>query len=147
MKKFVFTLEKVRDLKLDEQKVIKLALENVDKRIRQVSVALENLEADIQRERDNYGEVCKTGTNAATLSSFSIYFKNSREKKAALNEQLRLLNIQRSKRVEQLVKNLNEVKVLDEKYDAQLKEYQAQARSEQEKEVENFVSFNSASGK
>lgn len=140
MKKFEFSLSRIRDYKnsiLSKEKNVLMGLRMEQRSIEERIEQLDELFSEINTEMH---EKMKSGINASTIRIYDFRKNNIREEKNALNNRLEFLfsSIElQQKRVEKL---RQEVKSYDNLEEKQRAEYNEAVAKEQEDVIAEFVS-------
>ena len=139
MKKFQFTLQKLYDVKVSEEKQMRTQLreleQNLDNYIRQKQ-ANRNL---YDREHAIYQEKSKTGKSMFEVQRYGDFFQYLEKE---MRQQENVIQACRHS-IEQcraaLVKLINEQQVLDRMREDQYAEYKKEAAKEEDKVLEDFL--------
>jgi len=139
MKKFVFSLQKLQDFKENEEKQKRKELEELNKTLDGYKAVLYSLTQNFSKQREQYDKKCKEGIGAIDLKSFGDYF-------VFLNNEIKqqnnlIANCEAKIEVckNELVKLMNEQKVLDRMREEQLAEYHIEVQKDSEKSIEDFM--------
>lgn len=142
MKKFVFTLQKVYEMKIREQDEHKLFIQNVDKRMEYIDSLMRSLEEEASDYRKRHDDECKRGTTAFALRNYNEYYQQTSYQRKSYVEQIDILTRQRLQRQQILIQNINEIKILDERKQMQYQQYCMAIRQEESKQIDELISFN-----
>lgn len=139
MKKFVFSLQKLQDFKENEEQQKRRELEELNKTLDGYKAVLYSLIQNFNKQKAQYDKKCREGIGCVDLKSFGDYF-------VFLNEEIKQQNILIANceaKIEvckgELVKLMNEQKVLDRMRGEQLAEYNVELQKDSEKSIEDFM--------
>ncbi len=139
MKKFVFTLQKLYEVKEKEEDAKRLELASLDKKLSQLMDALQDTIDNFNGQKAQYAVKSRKGMSAFDLKSYGDYFqflmKEMKNIKELITRCEQEINVCRG----ELLKLINERKVLDRMRDDQKMEYNAEMAKFNEKEVEDFM--------
>lgn len=141
MKKFKFTLEKFKTIKINHQDSLKQTIENVDKKIREINDILFKLDEALHIDRQKFETDCVNGTTTNKLRMYDAYFKHVYDEKKVHYAKLAELQAQADELRFSLVVVNNEIKILDKKREEQYKEFLEGVAVEEATELDNFISF------
>ena len=145
MKKFKFTLATLLKVKEALEKQKKQELAEAEQALALARRELEALEGDFERRRQEHNAILQEGADAVELQSFARYFEYLRERIRLQRVKIRQAEAERQRRREALVEAMTEVKALDKLKEAQYEAYKLELKAEQEREIGDFVSFQTVS--
>jgi len=139
MKRFVFTLQKLYDVKVSEEEQKRTELKELDDELKELQINLNVFTDSFDKQKREFEKKCEEGMNKDDLKNFGDYFhylngqiKQQEELIADCEER-----IEECRR--QLLKLMNEQKVLDQMREDQLKAYNVDIQKSYDKEIEDFM--------
>ena len=145
MKKFVFSMQKMRDYK----KQILESAKNVLLGLRREKLAYEEkmnmLEQTMTDLRNSSNHDITSGTTAAKLMFYSMQMDGVKREQTQVRYQINLTDMKIEKQRRNVVRLSQEVSGLDKLEDQQLEEYKKLLAKENETSVEEFLSFKMSS--
>jgi flagellar export protein FliJ len=139
MKKFVFTLQKLYDVKAAEEEQKRIELKDLDAELADLKNMLKVLTDSFDKQKREFERACEEGLHKDDLKNFGDYFNYLNER--IMDQQNRIADCE--ERIEtcrqQLLRLINEQKVLDQMRQDQLQEYNAEAQKSYDKEIEDFM--------
>lgn len=141
MKAFKFTLEKYMDVKVDEESTLKKKLKAIDKNISDMQAKMDAFTQEERQKKERFTQECQKGMQASDLHQYSAYFSYLYEAKKEVRKDLELAHTERETCRQELVTVLNEVKALGKMRERQLQEYNEQIKQEENKVIDEFVSY------
>lgn len=140
MKKFQFTLQKLKDFReqeLDRQKNT-LALLQAD--LRRIQDARETLIETVGVQSEQLERVCRLGSTASEIAMRKRYIVTLQQEIHLKEQQILLKQQEIEKQLEIVVEATKDVRTLEKLEEKQLEEYNAAAGKENEQFIEEFVS-------
>ncbi len=141
MKKFVFTMQKMRDYK----KQILESEKNKLMTLRKEQYTMENRISELDENMLNLGkrqtEAMLAGTKSSDLILFNMQKDGIRREKTQLSYQLNILLMTIERQRKAVVKISQEVSGLDKLEEQQREEYNKLAAKESQNAIEEFLSF------
>ncbi len=141
MKKFVFTMQKMRDYK----KQILESEKNKLMTLRKEQYTMENRISELDENMLSLGkrqtEAMLAGTNSSDLILFNMQKDGIRREKVQLSYQLNILLMTIERQRKAVVKISQEVSGLDKLEEQQREEYNKLAAKESQNAIEEFLSF------
>ena len=141
MKKFVFTMQKMRDYK----KQILESEKNKLMTLRKEQYTMENRISELDENMLNLGkrqtEAMLEGTKSSDLILFNMQKDGIRREKTQLSYQLNILLMTIERQRKAVVKISQEVSGLDKLEEQQREEYNKLAAKESQNAIEEFLSF------
>lgn len=139
MKKFVFSLHKLYGVKQSAERQKRLQLKELDKLLNEYKKDLNILEDTFAHQRRQYDKACKRGIGVFDLKNYGDYFlflteEMSRQKNLIVGCEA---EVERCK--QELIKLMNEQKVLNRMREEQLLEYNQELQKDSEKAIEDFM--------
>ena len=139
MKKFVFSLQKLYDVKESEEEQKRLELKELDKKLDELIHKLNQTVDIFNQQKKKHAIKCKQGIGAFELKSFGDYFQYLIGEIAQLNDFIVQCEEEIDICRQALLKLMNEKKVLDRMRDEQLEAYNVEIAKFNEKEIEDFM--------
>ena len=146
MKKFVFSMQKMRDYKkqiLESEKNVLLGLRReknvLEEKMTQLYETMDKL------RHDSNEEVAK-GTTAAKLMFYSMQMDGVKREQTQTKYQINLAEMKIEKQRRNVVKLSQELSGLDKLEEQQLEEYRRLEAKENQTSIEEFLSFKMTSG-
>ena len=146
MKKFVFSMQKMRDYKkqiLESEKNTLLALRREKNELEEKMEQLEQTMLRLQRESNE--EVAK-GTTAARLMFYSMQMDGVKREMTQIKYQINFAEMKIEKQIKKVVVQSQELSGLDKLEEQQREEYRKLEAKENETSIEEFISFKMTSG-
>lgn len=141
MKKFVFQLQSLYDVKQTLETQQKNQLKQIEARLAKLREELEILQASFAKSRDEYRTETVTGIQADKLRWYGAYFDLLNKSITAQKEKIAQAEEQRKKCVEALVEIMKEVKSLEKLKEKQYEEYLKEVKNEEEKAIGDMISY------
>lgn len=140
MKKFQFTLQKLKDFREQELDRQKNALAMLQADLRRIEDARETLIDTVEVQSEQLERVCRLGSTASDISMRKRYIVTLQQE-IHIKEQLILQKKQEiEKQLGVVVEATKDVRTLEKLEEKQLEEYNAAAGKENEQFIEEFVS-------
>lgn len=140
MKKFVFTLQKLYDVKSSAESEERNRLAGLIKERDAIEQGLRENKKTYETQMEHYSDDCRRGMSGIKLKGYGAYF----DYLIADKKRMEGLKIQCEKRVsdcqKRLMKLMNEKRVLDRMREEQLLEYKKEVQKDEEKALEDFMS-------
>ncbi len=142
MKKFVFSLQSWYDMQLSIEKQQKMELKAIEAEMLERQKELERLDAEFGKASGEYCTAVSGGVRAPRVKEYGLFFDSV--KAAMSSEQMELSRLEREReiRMQKLVNTRKEIKLLDKLRDKQYTEYLEITKKQQDKFVDDLVSFN-----
>ncbi len=144
MKKFVFTLQTLLNLKQSQEKQERNNLAALTVRLNQLTNERDEMVGRRERASEEYGQRLASGMRAAETQQYTAYFRMMKD---LLAEQDRKIEAARQETEEcrrRLVEVLREIHMLENLREKQYQQYQQELQIEQEKTIGDFVSYQTA---
>lgn len=139
MKKFVFTLQKLADVKATEEEQKRIELEELDRKLKEMRNKLNLLNDSFDKQKRDFEQRCEVGIGKDDLKNFGDYFNylndEIKRQQALVDEGEKATETCRT----ELLKLINEQKVLDQMREDQLKAYNEEVQKSFDKEIEDFM--------
>lgn len=139
MKKFVFTLQRLYEVKEREEEEKRLELGELDKEMEGYLTRLNQLMDSFEEQKKKYNEKCTQGINKIDLKNYGDFFdylnREMLDQHQKIEECQKKIDVCR----QELLKLINEQKVLDKMREEQLIEYNAELQKGFDKEIEDFM--------
>lgn len=146
MKKFVFSMQKMRDYKkqiLESEKNVLLGLRR-EKNV--LEEKMSQLEETMDRLRHDSNEEVSKGTTAAKLMFYSMQMDGVKREQTQTKYQINLADMKIEKQRRNVVKLSQELSGLDKLEEQQREEYRRLEAKENQNSIEEFLSFKMTSG-
>lgn len=146
MKKFVFSMQKMRDYKkqiLESEKNVLLGLRR-EKNI--LEEKMTQLEETMNKLRQDSNEEVAKGTTAAKLMFYSMQMDGVKREQTQTRYQINLADMKIEKQRRNVVKLSQELSGLDKLEEQQREEYRKLEAKENQNSIEEFLSFKMTSG-
>lgn len=139
MKKFVFTLQKLYDVKQSEEKQKRIELKEMGRSLTAFRKQRKANQSVFDRQHGIYEKKCKSGMTMNEVKQYGDYFqyleREMREQDAAI---LRLeADMEACKK--ELIRLINEKNVLDRIRGEQIQEYRKEVQKNDDKMIEDFM--------
>lgn len=141
MKKFVFSMQKMRDYKkqiLESEKNTLLGLRRekneLEQKMEQLEITMENLRNDSNKEMIN-------GTTASKLMFYSMQMDGVKREQTQTMYQINIAEMKIEKQRRKVVRLSQELSGLDKLEEQQREEYRKLEAKENETAIEEFLSF------
>lgn len=139
MKKFQFTLQKLADVKASEEEKKRIELEELDRKQKEEQNKLNVLVQSFDKQKGDFEKRCETGIGKDDLKNFGDYFnylnEEIKQQQKVVEECIKATETCRT----QLLKLINEQKVLDQMREDQLRAYNEEVQKAFDKEIEDFM--------
>ena len=142
MKKFKFTLQTVLDLNISLEKQQKNELAALNNHIRMLENEKEQVKSEIERAEDVFKTHLRERCKVLTAKTDSMYIKSLSDEKKKIELEIEKKNRQKEKLQAMLMKTMAKRKSLEKLCEKQYQNYLMQLRAEQEKETDDFATFN-----
>ena len=139
MKKFVFSLQKLYDVKQTEEEQKRKELKELGKKLDSIKDRLLSLKNTYDAQKAKHAEDCAKGISAAGLQRYGDYFKFLIEESSAQKKRKAECEAQMDVCRQELLKLINEQKVLARMKQEQYEAYMAELAKFNEKEIEDFI--------
>lgn len=140
MKKFVFTLEKVLNVKNQLHEVKRNELMQLQLQKNNVLDAIEANQREFEKYNSDVNQIMQSGTTSSSIESYKRYFTflNNREKQLQLDLQKAERAIEDKQ--QEIIEIKTEISGLEKLKEKQLAEYNKALQKQQELEIEEFIS-------
>ena len=143
MKKFVFSLAFLLKMKILEEKRLKIELSEIEIKLQKLIVKIRENKEGFQRYRNEYNVLLNKGVDANAVEVYKNYFYHYRTLSLELEEKLLEINAEKELLQQKIREVLAEKKALENLKAKQYQEYLVEQQKELEKEINDFISFNS----
>lgn len=146
MKKFVFSMQKMRDYKkqiLESEKNVLLGLRREKNALEE---KMSQLEETMNKLRHDSNEEVAKGTTASKLMFYSMQMDGVKREQTQTRYQINLAEMKIEKQRRNVVKLSQELSGLDKLEEQQREEYRRLEAKENETSIEEFLSFKMTSG-
>lgn len=144
MKKFVFSLEKVLNLKKQVLEVKKNEMLKIENKIKEIEDEQVRLRQEFKINNIKSNEEMSKGTTPDKIMTYKLYSSSLIKKENKLKEDLLEQLILREKKKQELIDVKAEISGLEKLEEKQKTEYNSSIRKEQEKAIEEYVNQKSA---
>lgn len=140
MKKFQFTLQRLKDFREQELDRQKNALAVLQGDLKRLEESREQLIENVQKQSDELTMVCMQGARATDVAVRKRYIVTLQQDIHIREQQIVQKNAEIEKQLSVVVEATKEVKTLEKLEEKQLEEYKLAAGKENEQFIEEFVS-------
>jgi len=141
MKKFVFELQTLHDMKKQEEDFEKIQLGKIEERLKELSMKLERLDFEHNNTKSAFSKEVNQATRAPNLSQYDNYLKKIAQQAALQKEKIKKENEEKSENIKRLIEIQKELKSLEKLKEKKYEEYQKDEKREEEKLIDDIVSF------
>ena len=141
MKKFVFTLQAWYDMQLGLEKQHKLELKNIEAELAKKQNELLRLERNFDKANCEYCSAVSKGIGAPRMKDFGQYFDSLKAAMAVVHMDINRLEKEKELCLQKLVNTRRELKLLDKLRESQYAEYMGNVKKQQDKFVDDLVSY------
>lgn len=141
MKPFKFKLEKYLDVKKDNEDLLMKQLKDIDNTIDGINFSINELDRQEAEEKSKLDKEYQNGIAANELHKYSAFFNYVFESKSENLIKLKEAEQKKEECRESLIKVMNEIKALHKMKEKQFEEYKEGIRLEENKVIDEFVSF------
>lgn len=139
MKKFVFSLQRLYDVKESEEEQKRIELKELDKKLDGLRLRLQDTIDNFNGQKAKYTVKCKKGIHAFDLKNYGDYFRYLIGEIDVIHNLIMNCEAEIVACRQELLKLMNEQKVLDRMREEQLQQYNAEIAKFNEKEIEDFM--------
>ncbi len=144
MKKFIFSLEKVLNVKQQMLEVKKNEIAQINAKIKEIEDEEERIKLEFQDYDTKMRLELEAGTSPQNVMTYKVYFNSLiRKEKELAKEKEAQREILKHKR-EELIKLNSEISGLEKLEEKQRLEYEKEARKSQERDIEEYINQISA---
>ena len=140
MKKFRFTLEKLKDFRGQELDRQKNALSALQAELRRINESAEELRRKVAAESAQLTAVCASGATASDIAMRKRYIVTLQQEIHMKEQQALAKQQEIEKQLDAVVEATKDVKTLEKLEEKQLEEYKSLETKENEQFIEEFVS-------
>lgn len=140
MKKFHFTLEKLKDFRGQELDRQKNALSALQAELRRINDSAEQLRLKVAEQSAQLELVCASGAMASDIAMRKRYIVTLQQEIHLKEQQAVMKQQEIEKQLDAVVEATKDVKTLEKLEEKQLEEYKALESKENEQFIEEFVS-------
>ncbi len=144
MKKFIFELQTLHDIKQKEEDFEKKHLKSIEERLSKLHEGLEDLNSKMETAKYELKEQMISSVKAHFLHHYDNYMKKIKIETNKQKEKILYESQQKDECVKRLVALQKELKSLEKLYEQKYEEYLQETKKEQEKIIDDIVSFNIA---
>lgn len=144
MKKFIFSLEKVLNVKQQMLEVKKNEIAQINAKIKEIEDEEERIKLEFHDYDTKMRLELEAGTSPQNVMTYKVYFNSLiRKEKELAKEKEAQREILKHKR-EELIKLNSEISGLEKLEEKQRLEYEKEARKSQERDIEEYINQISA---
>ena len=140
MKKFVFTLQRLKEYREQTLDTEKGTLAELRAELREMEAELEKILEDIVRLNRELMELYRNGTTASDIAMHKRYINNKQQELHMKRHQILMQNRKIEQQLEAVIDATKEVSKLEKLEEHQLEDYKAAEQKETEMFIEEFVS-------
>ena len=144
MKKFVFELQTLRDMKKREEDFEKIQLKKIEERLSEMTAKLEKLDFELKGTKKSFAEEVNRVTKAPKLNQYNNYIKKLAEQIALQKEKIKAENLRKSECLDKIIEIQKEIKSLDKLKQKKYEQYLKDEKKEEEKIMDDIISFKTA---
>lgn len=141
MKKFVFELQTLQDMKKKEEDFEKIQLKKIQDQLIELASKLEKLDFELKRTKKCFIEEVANSTKAPKLNQYDNYLKNVAEQILLQKEKIEAVNRKKAECLDRLIEIQKELKSLDKLKQKKYEEYLKEEARENEKILDDIISF------
>lgn len=141
MKKFQFSLEKYLEMKVREDEKLKRFLSDINNEIAALNFKINEIEEKETKRRQHHSEICRTGATGVQLHEYSEYMSYLHDVYIELNIKLNKLIKKSDEYRQKLIVLNNEIKALNRMKDEQYKQFLKEIQDAENRQLDDFVSF------
>lgn len=139
MKKFVFSLQRLYEVKKISEDQLLIEQERISKKLRELQNRKDQMIRRFYNEKESFEEDCRRGIRASGMQSYGEYFeflmKAVKKQDALITECLQ----EKEKCTQLLLTLMNEMKVLEKIKEEQFIEYNKELQKNDDKMLEDFL--------
>lgn len=143
MKKFVFTLQSLLNLKQSQEKQERNNLASLTIRLNQLLAERDDMFERREKASASYSEQLASGMRAAETQQFTSYFRMMKDLLAEQDRKIEAAQRETEECRRRLVEVLREIHMLDNLREKQYQQYQLELQIEQDKTIGDYVSYQS----
>ncbi|MBR5088086.1 MAG: flagellar export protein FliJ [Ruminiclostridium sp.] len=140
MKKFVFTLQKLKEYREQTLDTEKGTLAELRAELRELEAELEHILEEIVKLNRDLSELYERGTTANDIAVHKRYINNKQQELHMKRHQILMQNRKIEAQLETVIDATKEVSKLERLEEHQIEEYKAAEQKETEQFIEEFVS-------
>lgn len=140
MKRFVFTLQSLLNVKLSVEKQYMAELGICEQRIQAFMKEKDTLVFRLNMKKTEFAQECKSGVKPSDLATYSIGFKTLRDKILTQEEKIQMAEDEKARVQKKLVEVMGERKMLENLKEKQREEHKVQQRAEDAAAIDDFLS-------
>ncbi|MBO6232176.1 MAG: flagellar export protein FliJ [Ruminiclostridium sp.] len=140
MKKFVFTLQRLKEFREQTLDTEKGTLAELRAELRELESELQQILEDIARLNRELMELYKKGTTANDIAVHKRYINNKQQELHMKRHQILMQNRKIEQQLQAVIDATKEVSKLEKLEEHQLEDYKAAEQKENEQFIEEFVS-------
>jgi flagellar FliJ protein len=144
MKKFTFELQTLHDIKKKEEDFEKKHMKGIEERLTKLQNGLDGLYEKMENAKLELIEQMGSSINAHRLNHYDNYMKKIKTEINRQKEKILYETMQKEECVKRLIALQKELKSLEKLHQQKHEEYLQEAKKEQEKIIDDIVSFNIA---
>jgi flagellar FliJ protein len=144
MKKFVFELQTLQDVKKREEDSEKIQLKKIEEKLSELIAELERLDFELKHTQKSFTEEVANLTKADKLNQYDNYLKKTAELILLQRDKIEAVNQKKSECINRLIEIQKELKSLDKLKQKKYEEHLKEEMKEAEKLMDDIVSFKTA---
>ncbi|MDL2220237.1 flagellar export protein FliJ [Eubacteriales bacterium OttesenSCG-928-N14] len=145
MRAFKFTLQSLYDVKQTIEKEQMSQLREAEERVANLQLQLKQMYDSIRAAQADYSDAVQHGSTAQRLIGYGYYFERMEETVKLQKIKIKNAEVERDRIREQLIETKKEIRALEKLYEKQYAAYQEEAKQEEEKLVNDILSYQVAS--
>jgi flagellar FliJ protein len=139
MKKFVFTLQRLFDVKKISEDQLLIQQDQINKRLSELQDKKDRMIRRFHEEKESYEADCRRGIPAGGLQSYGEYFDFLMQRVKEQDVLIRECLQEKERLTGLLLKLMNEMKVLEKIKKEQFVEYNKEMQKNDDKMLEDFL--------
>ncbi|HOF94868.1 MAG TPA: flagellar FliJ family protein [Clostridia bacterium] len=141
MKRFMFTLQSLYDIALSIEEQLKLKMQKIRERLNATLSELEQTRKDLAYTQQSLAKDMRLGVGSDKLLSYSQYCEKLTDCLDILEEKRKKIELEKQKCRKEQIENKKELKTYEKLRAKQYEEYLFEAAREEEKNIGDFVSY------
>lgn len=141
MKKFVFTLNALFDVKKTQKDKLQAELGAAEAAHRAAVEKKAGLESTLDHKKEEFEKKASGGMTVSDLTGYDYYFEEMQERIKTAGKEVDKAQREVNQKRNELVSVFKEIKVLEKLYEKQYSEYLKDMEKSETKAVEDIVSF------
>ena len=141
MKKFVFTLQSLYDMKIRTEEQQKIQMKKIQDRQLKLNEELNVLKKSFENTKEKHSKRLKEGVLSRELNQYSQYFKDLTSAITRQKGMIAQAEREKQKLLEEQIETKKEIKTLNKLRDSQYQAYLHELKIEEEKIMGDLVSY------